>query len=56
MSVQEEMIQKQLIEANMKTYLEETAQHMWGHGLTDCSDKELYYVLLSFTKDLSTVT
>ena len=40
----------------MKTYLEETAQHMWGHGLTDCSDKELYYVLLSFTKDLSTVT
>ena len=56
MSVQEEMIQKQLIEANMKTYLEETAQHMWGHGLTDCSDKELYYVLLSFTKDLSMVT
>ena len=27
MSVQEEMIQKQLIEANMKTYLEETLQH-----------------------------
>ena len=56
MSVQSEMIQKQLLEANMETELAKTAERIYGKSLKDCSEQELYYVLLSFTKDLSKVT
>lgn len=56
MSVQSEMIQKQLLEANMETELEQTAERLYGKSLKDCSEKELYYILLSFTKDMSKVT
>ena len=56
MSVQSEMIQKQLLEANMETELGKTAERLYGKSLKDCSEAELYYVLLSFTKDMSKVT
>ena len=56
MSVQSEMIQKQLLEANMETELTKTAERLYGKSLKDCSEAELYYVLLSFTKDMSKVT
>ncbi len=56
MSVQSEMIQKQLLEANMETELLQTAERLYGNSLMDCSEAELYYVLLSFTKDMSKVT
>ena len=56
MSVQSEMIQKQLLEANMETELSKTAERLYGKSLADCSEQELYYVLLSFTKDMSKVT
>lgn len=56
MSVQSEMIQKQLLEANMETELEKTAERLYGKSLKDCNEAELYYVLLSFTKDMSKVT
>ena len=56
MSVQSEMIQKQLLEANMETELLQTAERLYGKSLKDCSEAELYYVLLSFTKDMSKVT
>ncbi len=56
MSVQSEMIQKQLLEANMETVLLQTAERLYGKSLKDCSEAELYYVLLSFTKDMSKVT
>ena len=56
MSVQSEMIQKQLLEANMETELAKTAERLYGKSLKDCSESELYYVLLSFTKDMSKVT
>ncbi|MBQ8247937.1 MAG: glycogen/starch/alpha-glucan phosphorylase [Lachnospiraceae bacterium] len=56
MSVQSEMIQKQLLEANMETELAKTAERLYGKSLKDCSEAELYYVLLSFTKDMSKVT
>lgn len=56
MSVQSEMIQKQLLEANMETELSQTAERLYGKSLKDCSEQELYYVLLSFTKDMSKVT
>ncbi len=56
MSVQSEMIQKQLLEANMETELAKTAERLYGKSLKDCTEAELYYVLLSFTKDLSKVT
>ncbi len=56
MSVQSEMIQKQLLEANMEAELAKTAERLYGKSLKDCSEAELYYVLLSFTKDMSKVT
>ncbi len=56
MSVQSEMIQKQLLEANMETELAKAAERLYGKSLKDCSEAELYYVLLSFTKDMSKVT
>ncbi len=56
MSVQSEMIQKQLLEANMETELTKTAERLYGKSLKECSESELYYVLLSFTKDMSKVT
>lgn len=56
MSVQSEMIQKQLLEANMETELSQTAERIYGKSLKECSESELYYVLLSFTKDMSKVT
>ncbi len=56
MSVQSEMIQKQLLEANMETELAKAAERLYGKSFKDCSEAELYYVLLSFTKDLSKVT
>ena len=48
MSVQSEMIQKQLLEANMETELAKTAERIYGKSLKDCSEQEIYYVLLSF--------
>ena len=56
MSVQSEMIQKQLLEANMEAELAKTAERLYGKSMKDCSEAELYYVLLSFTKDMSKVT
>ena len=40
----------------METELGKTAERLYGKSLKDCSEAELYYVLLSFTKDMSKVT
>lgn len=56
MSLQAEMIQKQLLEANMEEGLEFIANKFFGKTLKECDYKEIYYVLLAFTKDLTNVT
>lgn len=56
MSLQAEMIQKQLLEANMENELERRADLMFDKKLKDCSDKEVYYILLTYAKDLTSVT
>ena len=56
MSVQEEMIQKELFEARMESQLEDTAKRLYGKALKELDTKEAYYVLLSFTKDYARVT
>ena len=56
MTMQEEMIQKELFNARMETELADTAKRLYGKGLGDLSEKEAYYVLLSFTKDYARVT
>ena len=56
MSMQEEMIQKELFEARMETELSETAKRLYNKGLNELSEKEAYYVLLAFTKDYARVT
>ncbi len=56
MSLQDEMIQKELFEARMEQELEETANRIFNKSLKDLSEKEAYYVLLSFTKDYARVT
>ena len=56
MSLQEEMIQKELFEARMETELQETANRIYGKELKDLSVEEAYFVLLSFTKDYERVT
>lgn len=56
MSSQNEMLQKQLLEANLEARMEETSVQLYGKNMKDCSNQELYYVLLSVTKDLTKVT
>lgn len=56
MSVQEEMIQKELFEARMEAELTDTAKRLYQKELRDLAEKEAYYVLLSFTKDYARVT
>ena len=56
MSVQSEMIQKQLLEANLEKEISMSADRLYGKSIADCSERELYYVLLNFLKDLSKVT
>ncbi|MCR4814813.1 MAG: glycogen/starch/alpha-glucan family phosphorylase [Lachnospiraceae bacterium] len=56
MSVQEEMIQKELFEARMEAELTDTAKRLYQKELRDLTEKEAYYVLLSFTKDYARVT
>ena len=56
MSLQDEMIQKELFEARMESELEDTAQRIYNKSLNSLSTKEAYYVLLSFTKDYARVT
>ena len=47
MSLQEEMIQKELFEARMETELEDTAKRIYSKGLKELNNNEAYYVLLS---------
>ena len=56
MSLQEEMIQKELFEARMETELEDTANRIYGKALKELNTTEAYYVLLSFVKDYARVT
>ena len=56
MSIQDEMIQKELFEARMEMQLEETAKRLYKKSLKELSTKEAYFVLLSFVKDYSRVT
>lgn len=56
MSLQTEMIQKQLLEANMEEGLEYIARKIFNKTLKECDSKEIYYVILMFTKDLANVT
>ena len=56
MSLQAEMIQKQLLEANMEEGLDYISNKIFAKPLKDLSDKEAYYVILLFTKDLTLVT
>ncbi|MCR4649614.1 MAG: glycogen/starch/alpha-glucan family phosphorylase [Lachnospiraceae bacterium] len=56
MSLQAEMIQKQLLEANMEEGLDYISNKIFNKSFKDCTDKETYYVILLFTKDLTNVT
>lgn len=56
MSLQAEMIQKQLLEANMEEGLDYIANKVFGKSLKECDNREIYYVILMFTKDLTNVT
>ena len=56
MSLQAEMIQKQLLEANMEEGLDYISNKIFNKSLKDLTDKEAYYVILLFTKDLTKVT
>ena len=56
MSIQSEMLQKQLLEANLERQLESTAKRLFNKGLSQCDDKEVYVVLLHVTKDMTSVT
>lgn len=56
MLAQAEMLQKQLLEANLEQDLEDNAKRLYNKSLKDCSEKETYYVLLAVTKDLTRVT
>ncbi|MBO6090311.1 MAG: maltose phosphorylase, partial [Lachnospiraceae bacterium] len=56
MSLQAEMIQKQLLEANMEEGLDYISNKIFAKPLRELSDKEAYYVILLFTKDLTLVT
>ncbi len=56
MSIQDEMIQKELFEARMETELNDTAQRLYQKNLGELSKKEAYFVLLSFVKDYARVT
>ena len=56
MSLQAEMIQKQLLEANMEEGLDYISNKIFKKSLKELSDKEAYYVILLFTKDLTKVT
>ncbi len=56
MSLQAEMIQKQLLEANMEEGLDYIANKVFGKSFRECDNREVYYVILMFTKDLTNVT
>ena len=56
MSLQSEMIQKQLLEANMEEGLEYICNKVFGKSLAECSNSEAYYTILLFVKDLTNVT
>ncbi len=56
MSMQSEMLKKQLFEANLEKQLENTARRIYDKNLAQCSDNELYVVLLNMTKDLCSLT
>ncbi len=56
MSMQSEMIKKQLFEANLEKQLENTARRIYDKSLAQCGEEELYVVLLNMTKDLCSVT
>ncbi|MBP5564688.1 MAG: glycogen/starch/alpha-glucan family phosphorylase [Lachnospiraceae bacterium] len=56
MSLQAEMIQKQLLEANMEEGLDYISNKIYSKSLKECTDKEAYYVILLFVKDLINVT
>lgn len=56
MSMQSEMIKKQLFEANLEKQLENTARRIYDKSLAQCVEEELYVVLLNMTKDLCSVT
>ena len=56
MSLQAEMIQKQLLEANMEEGLDYISNKIFNKTLKECTNEEAYYVILLFTKDLTNVT
>ena len=56
MSLQAEMIQKQLLEANMEEGLDYISNKIFAKPLKELSDKEAYYVILLSTKELTLVT
>ena len=56
MSLQAEMIQKQLLEANMEEGLEYISNKIYSKPLRELTNEETYYVILLFTKDLTDVT
>ncbi len=56
MSLQSEMIQKQLLEANMEEGLEYICNKVFGKSLAESSNSEAYYTILLFVKDLTNVT
>ena len=56
MSLQAEMIQKELLGAQMERQLIGKAESLFNKNLEDCTEREVYLLLLSFTKDMTTVT
>ena len=48
-------LQKDVLVLNMEQQLEEVAKEMFGKSVTELSDQETYYVVLTFTKRLMAV-
>ena len=49
-------MQRDVLELNMEDQLNQIAGQKYGKTMAECSDKELYYTILDYTKELTTVT
>ncbi len=49
-------IQRDVMELNMETRLEEISKARYGKTIADCTDKEVYYTVLEYSKELAELT
>ena len=49
-------LKKHVLVLNMEQQMEEVAKEMFGKSLEELSNQEAYYVLLTYTKRLMTVS